>query len=518
MFSSRALLSLVAVARMASGLTIGPIGLLVVANATIAPDGIPRAAVLAGGTFPGPLVTGFVGDNFLLTVIDQQQDNRMLEPTSIHWHGLFQNGTNYMDGPSFINQCPISPGNSFTYDFTSQQSGTFWYHSHLATQYCDGLRGAMVIYDLLDPYRGLYDIDDETTVITLADWYSAFAETVVGVGTPSSVLINGLGRTAATVSNTTLAVINVIQGLRYRFRLVNTACDSNYVFQIDGHKNLTIIEADGILHQPLTVDSIQIYAAQRYSFILSANQPIGNYWIRANPNTGPTGFAGGINSAILRYVGASFSEPRTSQDKSVNGLVNEVNLHPLVNPGAPGRPFIGGADVQLNLALAFDFIQDQRRLLCSADGSSAAPDSVWRTERPALLPKGSVYTLPHFASVEITLAGGVVGGGHPFHLHGHAFDVIRSAGSSTYNYVNPARRDVVNIGTTGDNVTIRFFTDNRGPWFLHCHIDWHLEAGFAVVMAEDVADWKSELIPPSAWNQLCPIYNALPASITSHAA
>jgi iron transport multicopper oxidase len=60
---------------------------------------------------------------------------------------------------------------------------------------------------------------------------------------------------------------------------------------------------------------------------------------------------------------------------------------------------------------------------------------------------------------------------HPFHLHGHTFDVIRSAGSSTYNFDNPIRRDTVSIGDTGDNVTIRFRTDNSGPWMLHCHID-----------------------------------------------
>lgn len=49
----------------------------------------------------------------------------------------------------------------------------------------------------------------------------------------------------------------------------------------------------------------------------------------------------------------------------------------------------------------------------------------------------------------------------------HAFDVIRSAGSSTYNYKNPVRRDVVSIGGATDNVTIRFRTDNPGPWILH---------------------------------------------------
>jgi iron transport multicopper oxidase len=67
----------------------------------------------------------------------------------------------------------------------------------------------------------------------------------------------------------------------------------------------------------------------------------------------------------------------------------------------------------------------------------------------------------------------------------------------------------VSTGNTGDNVTIRFFTDNSGPWFLHCHIDWHLEAGFAVVMAEDIPGVAAANPVPSEWENLCPIYNNL---------
>ena len=76
---------------------------------------------------------------------------------------------------------------------------------------------------------------------------------------------------------------------------------------------------------------------------------------------------------------------------------------------------------------------------------------------------------------------------------------MRSAGSTEYNYDNPVWRDVVSTGTpqAGDNVTIRFRTDNPGPWFLHCHIDFHLEAGFAVVMAEDTSDVSASVTPSS---------------------
>ena len=44
------------------------------------------------------------------------------------------------------------------------QTGTYWYHSHLSAQYCDGLRGPLVIYDPDDPYKDWYDVDDGACV------------------------------------------------------------------------------------------------------------------------------------------------------------------------------------------------------------------------------------------------------------------------------------------------------------------------------------------------------------------
>ena len=86
--------------------------------------------------------------------------------------------------------------------------------------------------------------------------------------TADSTLINGLGRSASSEGAVAeLAVVNVTQGKRYRMRLVSISCDPNYTFSIDGH-NMTVIEADGVNHEPVTVDSITIYAGQRYSFIV----------------------------------------------------------------------------------------------------------------------------------------------------------------------------------------------------------------------------------------------------------
>jgi iron transport multicopper oxidase len=95
-------------------------------------------------------------------------------------------------------------------------------------------------------------------------------------------------------------------------------------------------------------------AGQRYSFVLNANKPVNNYWIRTVANGGTAGFANGINSAILHYVGAPVQDPSTPLVTSVTPLV-ETNLHPVGQPPVPGLPVPGGADVNINIAITLDF-------------------------------------------------------------------------------------------------------------------------------------------------------------------
>ena len=180
---------------------------------------------------------------------------------------------------------------------------------------------------------------------------------------------------------------------------------------------MTIIEADGVNTKPLTVDSLQIFAGQRYSLIVHANQKGGNFWIRAEQRPGadggPTGFAGGINSAILRYAGAPKVDPTTTQIPSVIPLV-EANLRPLINTRAPGQPHPGGADVLFDLNIG---TTDQDRF--TINNVSFIPPSVpillqilsGSMQASQLLPKGSVFPLPSNKVVEISIpAMGVVGG------------------------------------------------------------------------------------------------------------
>ncbi|KIK22215.1 laccase [Pisolithus microcarpus 441] len=483
------------VQRRSSANVLGPVTDLEITNKVIAPDGFPRTAVLAGGTFPGPLIAAQKGDQFRINVINQLYNTSMNTTTSVHWHGIFQHKSNWADGTAFVTQCPIQPNGSFLHSFVvHKQAGTFWYHSHLSAQYCDGLRGPLVIYDPHDPYAYMYDVDDESTVIVLSDWYHVLSpQMYTGPFNPSSTLINGLGRYSNGPASP-LAVVNVTQGKRYRFRLVGASCDPWFNFTIDGHP-MTVIEADGNLVDPVVVDSIPVYAGQRYSVVVTANQTVGNYWIRALSNHPNQTFEGGQSSAIFRYEGAPDQDP-TSQHGPYVLPFDESALHPLINPGSPGIPEPGKADININLIPGLrggqaqytinnvSFVDPPLPVLLQILSGAIHPSQ--------LLPNGSVYILPFNKTVEISMPatdlspGGALGGPHAVHLHGHSFDVVRVSGNGSYNYVNPVRRDTVSLGlqANNDNVTFRFVTDNPGPWFFHCHNDWHLHNGFAVIMAE----------------------------------
>ncbi|KAH8993137.1 laccase [Lactarius akahatsu] len=484
--------------------SIGPIiHDLEIVNKQIAPDGFLRQTVLADGVFPAPVIRGKKDGFFNINVVDKLQDSSLDLATSIHWHGLFQKHTAYADGPAFVTQCPLIPNEAFQYKFAVPgQAGTFWYHSHFRNQYCDGLRGAFIVDDPDDPHKHLYDFDDDSTVITLADWYH-----YLSTNAPAIPLINGKGRYPGGPS-VPLAVVNVKQRKRYRFRLVSISCDPSYVFSIDSHQ-LTVIEVDGQNVQPLLVDSLEIFAGQRYSVVLNANQKVGNYFrlnrtgIRALPQAAgrSLNFSNFNNVAILRYKGAHIENP--TNDSAVNVPTSqlplvETNLHPLDGAPVPGQPFPGGADINIQLDVALGL---------SASGAPQFTVNGVPFESPTvpvllqilsgvknasqLLPKGSIYGLAANKSVEISIPGGAP-----------------ALGIRPTTFDNPVVRDVVSIGgTTADNTTIRFFTDNPGPWFLHCHIDWHLNAGFAAVFAEDVPDVESQDITTAQWRNLCPVYD-----------
>jgi len=93
------------------------------------------------GTSPGPTIEAVEGDRVRLIVT-----NKLPEHTTIHWHGLIL--PNGMDGVGGLTQPQIAPGETFVYEFTLRQSGTFMYHPHAdeMVQMAMGSMGIFIIH------------------------------------------------------------------------------------------------------------------------------------------------------------------------------------------------------------------------------------------------------------------------------------------------------------------------------------------------------------------------------------
>lgn len=223
-----------------------------------------------------------------------------------------------------------------------------------------------------------------------------------GPFTANSTLINGLGRYPGGPLSS-LAVVPVEHGKRYRFRIVGASCDPWFNFTIDGHP-MTVIETDGIETEPLVVDSLAVFAGQRYSVVVTANQTVGNYWIRALSNHPNQTFDGGQSSAILRYAGAPEQDPTTEQGPYLRPY-DESNVHPLINPGAPGIPEPGKADVNINMVPGlFEGKYTINGVPYSDPPLPILLQILSGVRHPSqLLPNGSVYELPLGKVVEISM-------------------------------------------------------------------------------------------------------------------
>ena len=93
------------------------------------------------GQTPGPTIEAVEGDRVRILVT-----NRLPEHTTIHWHGIFL--PNGMDGVGGLNQPHIKPGETYVYEFTLRQHGTFMYHPHAdeMLQLAVGMMGIFVIH------------------------------------------------------------------------------------------------------------------------------------------------------------------------------------------------------------------------------------------------------------------------------------------------------------------------------------------------------------------------------------
>ncbi|KAH9491785.1 hypothetical protein Btru_029498 [Bulinus truncatus] len=289
----------------------------------VAADGYARGIKVANRIMPGPAIQVCHGDTIEVTV-----DNRLesSEVTSIHWHGIMQHGTQFMDGVAMVTQCPIPFSARFTYRFNASSYGTHYWHGHAGTQRADGLYGPLIVHQppSQDHYYAAYDYDLPEHVIMITDWTIDMMTNRLAKyvhfdsdNKPRLMLINGKGQyqaynneTANTVHYTPRATFTVDPDKKYRFRLISSGIMNCPIqFSIDDH-TMMIIASDGNNLEPFVTDSLTIYSGERYDFILFADKGYNsrNYWIRAR------GYNNCANrkasqTAILRYSNATNDLP-----------------------------------------------------------------------------------------------------------------------------------------------------------------------------------------------------------------
>lgn len=273
-----------------------------VSKQVISPDGVNRSAIVINGAFPGPTIEANWGDWIQVTVHNDMTD----EGTSLHWHGLLQKETQWMDGVPSVQQCPLAPGVSFTYRFRADLYGTSWYHSHYSAQAAGGLFGSMIIYGPHD--NADYDVD--LGPVLISDWYhDDYFSLVEDTMAPESAnelppvsnnnLINGKMNYPCQSNDTTctpnagVSKFNFESGKKYRLRLINAGAEGIQKFSIDNHK-MTVIANDFVPVVPYDVEVVTMGVGQRTDIVVEATgKPSDAVWMRST--LGKSAFVGGCN-------------------------------------------------------------------------------------------------------------------------------------------------------------------------------------------------------------------------------
>lgn len=394
--------------------------------------------------------------------------------------------TSYYDGVIGMSECGITPGSSFTYNVNMQQSGTYWIHSHRAGQYPDGLRTPLIIYNPADPAKFGYT---QEYLLGLSDWYyeehgPLYAEFVRPYANPdglepcpNSIVMNDAPKQQFAFT----------PGTTYRLRIVSMSTYATLDVWIDGH-NMTIIECDGVAIVPYVVDSLQVATAQRYSVLVTAKPSSDfNYLLHYqlnqvmfSPTKIPTDFNPSATALLLYSTSAPTFNATVSPDPT---LFDDLNLRPLevipamkadltirmdaifsmftdfVNHGT----FNGFAYVLIPSRSVYEAPIVPSLFTALSTGSNATNHSTYG-------PWAQSTILPNFKGVQVILFNHDKEGSHPFHLHGHNFQVLARGTLSpprfNFDYsilakldlqTNPMRRDTIVLPKRG-YVVLRFFT------------------------------------------------------------
>ncbi|KAI1345072.1 Cupredoxin [Xylariaceae sp. FL0016] len=458
------------------------------------PDGFGRPVVGINDQWPCPMVEASVGDTIVIS-LENQLGN---QTTGLHFHGIDQIDTNFMDGAAGTNQCPVPPGHTVTYSFMANRAGTYWYHSHNGIQYPDGLRGPLLIHDPDDPYVGSYDQD---VVITVTDWYHEQTATLVSqMLQPSNTQHAPPQADGILVNEGGDGLIPIEAGKTYRMRIINFAA-LTAAFVDFGPYDMEIIMIDASFVQKQTARQLHIAAAQRYDVLITGNDDTTQnspilFALDTNPDftsktpIQPVAFHWNLTGGLVKDASAGISQRAIAQ---IFEPYDDAQLKDYGNTPAFGP-------VTKQWVLNFDYCTDANGYPRACFNSTTFIDQ----KVPTLYSAASLgdnnteveaygqinaFTVGYGEVLEIVINNHDVAI-HPFHLHGHQFQVLQRPFSDAGDWTGattvpdaPPRRDTITV-YANSHAVLRIVADNPGVYLFHCHVEWHVAMGLTATLIE----------------------------------
>jgi FtsP/CotA-like multicopper oxidase with cupredoxin domain len=217
------------------------------------------------GQVPGPLIHVKEGDDVTIKVT-----NLTSFPHTVHWHGIYNTWQN--DGVPNVTQPEIKPGDSFTYNFIADPTGSLWYHCHVSVNEHVAYRGMWgpLIVDPIKPAKIIKKLKPNKEFIMMFSSYaSSWAEKPGFGGLPDDVpdyfAMNG-----RAFPNT--QPIRAEAGDVLRLRLYGAGGETHSL-HTHGH-HFTVTHKDGFpLPSPYQADTISVAPGERYDIVLEANNP-----------------------------------------------------------------------------------------------------------------------------------------------------------------------------------------------------------------------------------------------------
>ena len=397
---------------------------------------------------PGPTLRARLGDTLTVDLL-----NTMDMPTTIHWHGL--RVPNAMDGAGWMD-APLPAGGRFTYTFPLTQAGTFWYHPHVDTerQVDGGLYGFLVVDDPAEPTAdrdlllafdtpGEADPDaapmDHTRARRAApDTAAPDVDTDAHGGGEHGG--GGVSGQRWTVNGRPDARVSVRAGERVRVRILNA---SNLAYlDLRGPPMRLLADDQGLLGEARVVERVVLAPGDRAELEWTPGAQGSFTWMAA---------------PFTLLGGEALGEPSPVLAVDVTGEAAQGEPLALAFGGAAPTPDPGRTDV---------------RYVLTGDPHS----NDWRINREAW---------PEVTPTDVRLGSDVVievrnlsPTRHPFHVHGHAFEVL------SVNGVAPPARTRVDTWDVGIRETARFLlhADNPGEWMVHCHVLGHEAHGMMTLL------------------------------------